>query len=230
MEKVDELISRVENAIDFGLDVERFSENLLFKPRSKIWHSNILDMSGMSTKEVRILLNELVTEETNYLEIGLYKGSTFVSAMLNNNPKSSIAIDLFEDFETESGSQIYQAFLNSCKQFGVEKFTLIKNDSFKLTDNEKNKIKDINLYFYDGGHSYRDHYFALKYFYDNLSDACIFIVDDWCHPEAQYGTELGLKNLNFKIHKEWILGKSQHDKSKGLSWHNGLYIGVIEKT
>lgn len=229
MAKVDELISRVDSAIDFGLDVDRNINNSFYKPRSKIWHSNILEISGMSTKEVRILLNELVTEETRYLEIGLYKGSTFVSAMLKNNPKLSIGIDSFEDFEDESGDTIYQAFLNNCSQFNIQNFSLIRKNSFELSAEQKNQIKDIDLYFYDGGHSYRDHYLALKYFYDNLSDQFIFIVDDWAHPEAKHGTLLAIKNMPIKIHKEWILGKSQHDKSKGLNWHNGLYIAVLEK-
>jgi precorrin-6B methylase 2 len=226
---VDELISRVEIAIDFGLDVQRNKKDLTFIPRSKIWKSNISNLGGMSTKEVRILLNSLVKEDTNYLEIGLYKGSTFISALFENNPKNAYAIDSYKQFENESGDDILKAFLKNCESYKISNFTLIRNDAFNLTNEQKQDIKDINLYFYDGGHSYRDHYMALRYYYENLNKIFILIVDDWIHPDAEYGTNFAIENLKLKVHKQWILGKSQHVKSSELNWHNGLYIAVLEK-
>lgn len=228
--KADDYISLVEHAINFALDAEQIKTDVNFVPRTKLHKTNLLLVNGMSTPEVRIFLNELVKEDTNYLEIGLYKGSTFASALYGNKFKSAVAIDTFEDFEGENGDLILQSFLAACKSFKIGNFLLIRNDSFNLTEDQKKSINDINLYFYDGGHSIRDHYFALKKFYDHLSNVFIFIVDDWAHPEAESGTLFALKDLKFKVHKQWILGRSQHDKdSPGLTWHNGLYVGVLEK-
>ena len=200
-----------------------------YKIRSKICNSKILDIHGMSTAEVRIFLNELVKNDTNYLEIGLYTGSTFLSAMYENEPNKSFAIDSFNDFEDKDGKKIMDEFLHNCSAISIRNFCFIKSDSFSLTEEQKQNIKDINLYFYDAGHSYRDHFYALKYYLDALSKIFIFIVDDWTHPEAQYGTMFAIQKLNIKVHKQWILGKSQHDKNPGLNWHNGLYVAVLEK-
>lgn len=229
MQKVDDLISLVEYAIKCGLEVENIKYDSNFIPRSKLYKSDLPLIRGMSTPEVRIFLNELIKKDTNYLEIGLYTGSTFASALFENEFKSAIGIDTFEDFYNERGEQILESFLLTCKSFKVDNFILIKNDSFKLNDDQKKTIEDINVYFYDGGHSYRDHYLALKYFYENLSEKFIFIVDDWTHPDAKNGTMFAIEHLKLKVHKQWILGKSQHDASPGLNWHNGLYIAVLEK-
>jgi hypothetical protein len=56
------------------------------------------------------------------------------------------------------------------------------------------------------------------------------VVDDWVHKPAVDGTLAAIKNLNLKIHKSWEVGHSQHKDIPGkLSWHNGLYIAVMEK-
>jgi hypothetical protein len=232
--KVDEYISLVEHAIDCGLEAEKIESNPNFVPKTKLHKSGVLslnDLNGMSRAEVRIFLNELIKEDTNYLEIGLYKGSTFVSALYKNKFKSAVGIDSFKNFEGEKGDDILQNFLKSCARFKIGNFTLIRNDSFSLTDENKKNINDINVYFYDGGHSYVDHYLALKDFYKHLSDVFIFIVDDWVHPPAVDGTLKAIEHLELKVHKKWELGHSQHLRGElpGLSWHNGLYVAVLEK-
>jgi hypothetical protein len=232
--KVDEYISLVEYAIDCALEAEKIERDRNFIPRTKLYKSGVASIVGMSTLEVRIFLNELIKKDTNYLEIGLYKGSTFISALYKNEFKSAIAIDAYEDFEGEVGDRILQNFLESCKRFGIGNFFLIRNNSFKLTDDQKKIINDVNVYFYDGGHSYKDHYYSLKKFYEHLSDVFIFIVDDWVHPPAVEATLNAIEYLKLKVHKKWELGYSQHlrntGKVPGLSWHNGLYIAVLEKS
>jgi hypothetical protein len=232
--RVDEYIALVDIAINCGLEAEKIQLNNKFVPKTKLYNSEISSMTGMSTLEVRILLNELIKEDTNYLEIGLWKGSTFISALYGNKFKSAIAIDSYEDFEGECGDGILNSFLNSCKRFNIENFQLIRNDSFNLSDDEKKHINDINTYFYDGGHSYKDHYYSLIKFYEHLSDVFIFIVDDWVHQPAVDGTIKAIEHLKLKVHKKWELGYSQHlrntGKVPGLSWHNGLYIAVLEKS
>ena len=128
------------------------------------------------------------------------------------------------------GDDIINQFLKNCKTNSVNDFTLIRNDSFKLTSEQKSEIRDINFYFYDGGHSANDHELALTYYYDNLANVFIFIVDDWVHSPAKEGTLKAIEKLNLKVHKKWEIGKPQREtNTPGLTWHNGLYLAVCEK-
>jgi hypothetical protein len=128
------------------------------------------------------------------------------------------------------GDDIINQFLKNCKDNSVSDFTLIRNDSFKLTPEQKSGIRDINFYFYDGGHTELEHEKALTYYYDNLANVFIFIVDDWVHIPAKEGTLKGIEKLNLKVHKKWEIGKPQRERdTPGLTWHNGLYLAVCEK-
>lgn len=226
-EIVNKYISKVEHAIDCGLDQERWLKREVTRLRTKLDQS-VFNLNGMSTAEVRILLNELVDEETRYLEIGIHRGSTFVSALYKNKYLSATAIDHFGG--PMYGDDVINCFLKNCKENNINDFTLIRNDSFKLTTQQKNGIKDINFYFYDGGHTASEQEMALTYYYDNLADVFIFIVDDWVHIPAKEGTRSAVSKLNLKIHKEWEIGKPQREThTPGLTWHNGLYIAVCEK-
>lgn len=229
---IQSYIDRVERAIDFGNDQLRWKKNEISIMRTKLTQS-VFDINGMSTPEVRMLLNELVEEETNYLEVGIHRGSTFVSAMFKNKPKSSFAIDHFGG--VMFSDDIKNKFLENCANhdlFPEKNFVLFHEDSFRLKQYQKNQIKNINLYFYDGGHSAEEHKNALSYYYENLSDTFILIVDDWVHLPAVEGTRLGIEENRLRILKEWELGFSQHLQQQNpdkLSWHNGLYIAVVQK-
>lgn len=224
---IEKYIQKVERAIDFGLDQKRWRDKEISVMRTKL-NQPVFDIAGMSTPEVRIFLNELIDNDTNYLEIGIHRGSTFVSAMYNNNPKSAIAIDDFGG--PMYGPDIKNEFLTNCVDNGIINYKLIHNDSFNLESNELRSIKDINVYFYDGGHTENDHKKSLTYYYTSLSPIFIFVVDDWVHQPAVDGTLKAIQELNLKVHKKWELGHSQHVKnSPNLSWHNGLYVAIIEK-
>lgn len=224
---VEKYIERVERAIDHGLDQERWLKREISTLRTKL-DQQVFNINGMSTAEVRILLNELVQEDTRYLEIGIHRGSTFVSALYKNKYQSATAIDHFGG--PMYSDSIINEFIKNCKNNNVNNFTLIRNDSFKLTSDQKSAIKDINFYFYDGGHNATEHEMALTYYYENLSNVFIFIVDDWVHLPAKEGTAHALEKLPLKVHKKWEIGKPQRETdTPGLTWHNGLYIAVCEK-
>ena len=137
---VEKYIQRVERAIDFGLDQKRWRDREISIMRTKL-NQSVFNINGMSTPEVRMFLNELIDDDTNYLEIGTHRGSTFVSAMYKNNHKSAIAIDDFGG--PMHAPDIKNDFLKNCADSGVTKYKLIHNDSFRLKPNELESIKDI---------------------------------------------------------------------------------------
>jgi hypothetical protein len=209
MEKVNFFIDRIENAINCAETG---------KTKLQERHFNI---SGMSAKKNRIFLNELLYDNANYLEIGVWHGSTFVAAMYNNNV-NGIAIDNFCLF---NGNEQY--FIDNCKQSGIDKFSFINNDCFNLNEEQLRSIKDIDIYFYDGEHHEIDQLQALTYYFDKMADVFVFIIDDWNHEPAKTGTKLAIKETNVKVHKEWELPASYNGDTS--QWWNGLYVSVLSK-
>ena len=104
---------------------------------------------------------------------------------------------------------------------------MINQDCFLFN---KEGLKNINVYFYDGDHSEESQEKGLIYYNDILADTVIIIVDDWNAPNVRSGTRKAIKELNWKILKEWELpGQSGNwSANSGLYW-NGLYVSVIQK-
>ena len=208
---IEEYINRVEAAI----------EKATIDTETKL-RSEIFQISGMSSRENRILLNELVKETDKYLEIGVHRGSTFVSAMYENGAKG-VAIDNFSQFG--DANDVRKWFEQYTTENNVTNFDFINTDCFNLSDEQKELVKGANVYFYDGDHRHEDQERALTYYFDLLTDPFIFIVDDYNHGPAVTGTKSGLELTGAKVHKEWILNGS----TTGKNWHNGLYLAVVGK-
>lgn len=187
-------------------------------------------LEGMSSPKNRILLNELVTADDSYLEIGVYKGSTFVAALFGNNPKYAIAIDNFSQFDPQSTN--LDTFKRVVSERNFQNFNLLNADCFNIPPNLENYLleKNFTVYFYDGGHTEQDQYKALFYYYQTLANKFIFMVDDWNWEPAREGTRKALGDLEILVHKEWELHTPNNRGGSTDSWWNGLYIAVCEKT
>jgi len=227
MEKVKDYISRIDLAIDKA--VRRYTKLTAVE----------FDVMGMASFRNRVLLNNLIKEGDRYLEIGVWLGSTFVAALYGNKYANAIAIDNFSEFGKESeikhtptGNSINPSaalFHANAKKSGILNYCFIEADCFKLNPRQKEEIKDVNVYFYDGGHTDEDQCNALTYYIDNLADVFIFVVDDWNHPPAKTGTRRGIKETNLIIHQEWELKTPEEKNQDAETWWNGLYIAVCEK-
>jgi hypothetical protein len=188
---------------------------------------DVFALEGMSSRKNRILLNELVKDGDRYLEIGVWRGSTFISALIGKKTEYAIAIDNFSQFDTEKTN------LNQFKQLTTEKgvtdFTLLNADSFNIPPHLESYLvnQNFNVYFYDGGHTEEDQYRSLYYYYNTLADTFIFMVDDWNWEPTRVGTRRAIADLNLKIHKEWELFNVGGGNKE--EWWNGLLIAVCEK-
>jgi hypothetical protein len=185
-------------------------------------------LEGMSSKKNRIFLNELIKGGDKYLEIGVWRGSTFVAALFKNKPEYAIAIDNFSQFDPNGNN--LEKFKRAMIERNITDFTLLNTDCFNVAPNLQDYIlnKNFNVYFYDGGHTEQDQYAALFYYYLTLANDFIFIVDDWNWEPSRVGTRRAFADLGLKVHKEWELfneGGGNKD-----AWWNGLYIAVCEKT
>ena len=203
-----------------------------------------LDIVGMSSSKIRIFLNEIVDDiNTRYLEIGVWMGSTFVSALYKNKPQFALAIDNFSQFGTDVHGtyDIKNIFETNMKSNDINNYTMYNSDCFNLPDHQFLALHDelrfmkkanvssglFNVYLYDGGHTEKDHVYALTHYYFFLDDVFIFIVDDWNSDDVKKGTRRAIDLTGVKVHKEWEL-PANYNGDREL-WWNGYYVAVCEK-
>lgn len=210
----EKFIQKVKEAINNG-----------YSECSKL-NEDILSIDGMSGRMGRHFLNNLVFDGCRYLEVGSHKGSTFCSALFKNNFETAFSID----------NASWNGSNNDLKQ-NIEtyihgKTQVIEADCFNI-ELELTGIKDINVYFFDGPHSYEDHVRALTYYINVLSDSFIYIVDDWNGSEVKAGTleaikKLGLKKVYYSsLPDEEIINSGYGEDRQG--WWNGIGVFVLKK-
>jgi len=184
----------------------------------------ILGYKGQSSYKIRHYLNNLMEfPDINYLEIGVLYGSTFISSLYKNNLNSAYAIDI--DFTKEFDAITTKLDL---------KFTRFHQDCFTL---DLSKIKHkINVYLYDGGHTFEFQKAALEYFYPVLDDTFIFLCDDWYMDDmhdhndpyrfVEQGTRAAIKDMNLKtIFEDERYGYANNP----YTWWNGYYTALLKK-
>lgn len=188
-------------------------------------NEEILKLEGMSGTLYRKFINDLIKslQDINYLEIGCWKGSTLISALYDNlyHINNYIAIDSWHEF---GGPK--EEFTNNFKKYIKQEPNLIDNNCFKV-ETDKIGIQNINIYFYDGGHSENDHIQALTHYFPLCDDCFIYIVDDYNWPHVVAGTYKGIINSNLKI----VYETSKFTKGNGVkeTWWNGVGIFVLKK-
>ena len=139
--------------------------------------------------------------------------------MYKNTPEFYIAID-----DSSHHGDVSGAFYENYKLYiSQQPPNYIQQDSFTVSLSE-NKINNINLYFYDGGHDWEQHYNALTYFYDGLADTFIFIVDDYDCKKIQNATLESFKKNNITVEYSVHL-TSEHEHV----WWHGTLIAICKK-
>lgn len=180
-----------------------------------------VQIEGFTSNLVKGLLNNLLQyEDASYLEIGVWQGSTFVSALYKNNPKLAVAIDNFSEF---GGSE--EIFLKNCSQYLTCDYKLLNHDALSI---DKSIISTpINIYFYDGYHSEESQYRAIEYYYDVLADKFILLIDDWNWEQVKRGTNKVIQNLNLNV--EYVVELPARWNGDEDQWWNGVYAAVLKK-
>ena len=179
---------------------------------------------GLSTENIRFLINEVTRRFAKngvYLEIGTFLGCSLLSAALFNYSTRCIGVDNFSEFNPKSEN-------NSTFKKNLEKFNNPENIEFYNQD-YKTVIPDlfskepntkVNVYYYDGKHTYGNQLEGLNIILPHLSYKCVILVDDVnrrCVEEAnKYFIK---KNLDFKS-----VFKIKTEKSNSPDWGNGFEI------
>lgn len=194
------------------------------KNKSKL-SEEILCLHGYSGKQTRHLYNNLcsIKNKINYLEIGTYRGSTLISSCYKNDI-NAIAVDNWSEFD---GS--YESLVDNLNKYNIQNVKIIQKNCFDL--NETDILKNsIDIYLYDGNHSYQSHFDAINYFYNFLSTLSIVIIDDFCWPDVSKGTLDALDHIKDKLSivEKWKI-ESRQDTGGDKTYWNGCGIFLCER-
>jgi hypothetical protein len=189
----------------------------------------ILSMDGMSGNKTRHLYNNICSlSNANYLEIGTWKGSSFISAFYKNeiNP---IVIDNWAEFNGPKNE-----FIANVNRFCPNrKFNFIEKDCFKVTDSEIKSIYDsIDIYLFDGAHDYESQKKAITYYKHLFSKYVIIIIDDFrsdtpAWSNVKKGTYDGIEESGLIIHHSVEIITHQESSGRSEYW-NGFGLFVCE--
>ena len=183
---------------------------------------------GLSSPRIDRLLNELGKISTAYLEVGCLSGRTFSSAIAGNK-LDAYAVDNWKEGVTAENESIditvtKDDFIQNILPYkGVNKIKVFNCD---FIDVDKTNIKDVDLFFYDGDHSFESTKLAVEYFADTFAEECILVFDDANWDGVVNGAELGIKKAGLTIQYEKKMLNGIED---GRMWWNGLYIVVVKK-
>jgi hypothetical protein len=222
----DKLIQHFKNIIKYDSHLQDIVGKTLTM-NTKLPQS-ILDLEGMSSHKIRILLNNLCENiEGTYLEIGSWAGSTACSALFGNKVTST-CIDNWSEF---GGPK--DAFLQNIEDVKSSdiNFTFIEQDFRKV---DYNKIGKFNVYMFDGPHSEQDQYDGVAIAQPALDDTYILIVDDYNGHNVRAGTERAIKDLNLNVIASIdIMTRSNNGhpiiSHQHSDWHNGYFIALVSK-
>ncbi|HEX7015531.1 MAG TPA: class I SAM-dependent methyltransferase [Cyclobacteriaceae bacterium] len=183
--------------------------------QSKLSDEVISAMDGLSSPKVWHLLNSLASQAKTYLEVGLYKGSTLISALHGNEHLTAFGVDNFSMFPNKR--QNFFANTNAYKN----RFTLFEQDCWTV---DLSKLPPIELFFYDGDHSFEAQYKAIEYFYPAMADEFTYVCDDWNMKKIPNATFSAAKAMNLEVIENHDLICPQ----KG-EWWNGIGIVRFKK-
>lgn len=215
---MESLIRHVEDSIDDA-----------FNNKSQLT-SDILGIDGMSGNKTRHLYNNICNlENSTYLEVGTWKGSSFVSALYENNNTYGICIDNWSEF----GGPRESFYENRDKYLNPDNTKILDKSCWDVTESDLDG-RTIDIYLYDGAHNYEEQKKAITYYQQFFSEYVVIMVDDWTCDwvRVREGTMDGIKEANLEIlfSKEIGLVNTNTHHTGGDTFWNGCGVFVCKRT
>jgi hypothetical protein len=207
------------------------AERILRETNDLAGAKHLVEVEGMSSPRVCNLLNQLVRsldEDEHYLEIGTWKGRTLISAAYENQGKVCYACDKFRFWGkyTGWGHEVRRTFKSNVERYRDK---LAKIHFFDMNSSalfKRNLVPaPVGVYFYDGGHSYRETYKGIEQAVPLLSRRSTLLVDDWNDPIIRRATYDALSDTKVKIMWSRYL-EGTHDEQ---GFWNGLGVFYLQR-
>ena len=220
-EKKDPLFKNIEECLKKTLSCETKLSN------------EILRMNGLSGRKFRVMLNHLIKKISNprYLEIGSWLGSTACSACYNNKLKITCIDNWSQNFDKNLIPR--KEFEKNLKKVMTQniQFNFIQKNFQEI---DFNNIGKHNIYFYDAGHTYNDHFDGVDIVLPALTNKFLLIVDDWNWKQVREATNDAIKTNSLKIISQISIRTTRDDSSalitcESSDWHQGCSFIILEK-
>ncbi len=187
-------------------------------------------VQGFSGKKFRCFMNNLMREvpDPRYLEIGLFHGASFCSALAGNRV-SAVGIDNW----TEYGGQRAKFDDNFTRFRTPESDVKILEKDFRAVD--YTAVGKFNVIFYDGSHAEKDQYDGVYLPQPALDNQHILVVDDWNWVRVRNGTLNAVRDAGLSLDYTVEVRTSFHDEHLPVinggnsEWHNGCFVGVLTR-
>jgi Methyltransferase domain/Glycosyl transferase family 2 len=138
----------------------------------------------MSTLAIGAAINygvALMAADRAFVNVGIWNGFTFLSAIVGNQGKTCIGIDNFSQFGGPRDA--FRARFGALASTKHRFFDIDYRDYFSHHHTEQ-----IGFYIYDGDHSYEDQLLGLRMAEPYFAEDCIVLVDDTNWPEPRQAT------------------------------------------
>ena len=147
----------------------------------------LLNIESMSTYAIGHIINQIcknLKKDELYVNIGVWKGFTLISGMINTNCN----VQGVDNFSELGGPK--DIFLDNFNKFKItDKHKFYEFDYKVFFKNFEKMNSKINFYFYDGEHSYKNQYDNLEIANNFFVKDTIVLVDDINFEEVEQGTE-----------------------------------------
>ena len=188
----------------------------------------VTSLQGMSGVKFRCFLNNLM-HGLSYLELGAWKGSTFISAVYKNMITSgyALAIDNFSEFNKDNDIKL--ALTQNCKKFLVndERYEIIdaSTDDFDI----KSCDKRFDVFFYDADHHTAPTRDGITKFSELMHDTFVLIVDDYSWENVKNGTEQAIKAISSKFEMVFKMSIGTEVNNDNMGWWNGVGVFIFKR-
>lgn len=184
---------------------------------------------GAAGTTARRLLNNLGRfEGAKYLEVGLWRGSTFFAALYGNKLEAIGVDNWSQNFGCKNFVGRTEFFRLLDKYTGRNKIKIIERNIF----NPKTLAEigtGVNIYYYDADHSEKAQYHAFTKLKNVFAKVFIALIDDYTYEGVHRGTVRALKELKYKILMDVRLGTGYPALVDFKNWWNGYRLVVLSK-
>jgi predicted O-methyltransferase YrrM len=205
------------------MDVGRFLRELPEQLTDTSRFAEILeDVPGLAKPHNLALLNvaaRSLGEGESYVEVGTFRGTSLISAMLGNAGRDFVALD---NWSMGDGSRA-ELDANLARYSLVA--TMIEGDAFETLRSDALAGRTVGAYYYDNGHDYEQQLDGMRLAEPYLASPSLVIVDDtdWERVERAVdhylaeqprATEIFRADGRDRGHPEWW------DGMRVLAWDN----------
>lgn len=201
---------------------EILNDSVMNMNNSRLEDNGSISFGDLTGRYIRNIINNICSNDgIRYLEIGLYRGGIFSSALFKNKIIATGIDNWSQNWQNDDPKEVF--FKRVLEVIDDNEVDIIEADCWEsnLLTNRK-----YNVYTFDGPHGYQDQYDALAKYYDNLDDVFIYIVDDYDNnksPEVVKAVQDSISDLKLNKLCEHYFGASS-------GFHEGVYFCCLEKS